>query len=240
MILTAHQPVYLPWLGLFHKIALCERYCVLDVAQYQVNDVNNRNKIKTHDGPLWLTVPVESRNHLRRQIRDARIASHGWERKHVASMRMAYARAPYLNEYLPPIEAILAKRHAFLTELNTELLVLFMRLLDLERPVVFASDLDPAGAKSLLLLDLCAKLGADRFVFGALGREYADLTAFEAAGVTPYFQAYRHPEYRQRHGPFVPYLSIVDLLFNEGPRSRDIVLAGNATRADVRGLSSES
>ena len=64
MILTAHQPVYLPWLGLFHKIALADQFCIFDIAQYQRKDFNNRNKIKTHTGPIWLSVPVESKDHF--------------------------------------------------------------------------------------------------------------------------------------------------------------------------------
>ena len=231
MILTAHQPVYLPWLGLFHKIALAEQYCVLDVAQYQTNDYNNRNKIKTHAGPLWLSVPVEQRDHLQHDIRDARIVHNGWARKHVASMRMAYARAPFVADYLPELEAVLMKRHAFLVELNAETLRLLLHWLEIERPIVFASDLELRGKKSELLIDLCGKLGADHFVFGAQGRDYADTAAFAAAGVRPYFQDYQHPEYRQLHGAFVPALSVVDLLFNEGPRSREIVLVGNVARA---------
>jgi hypothetical protein len=230
MILTAHQPVYLPWLGLFHKIALAESYCVLDTVQYQTNDVNNRNKIKTQSGPIWLTVPVDSKDHLKKCIRDTRIVHNGWERKHLKSMQMAYAKAPYLTDYFPELEAIIVNRHDYLTELNTEILRLFLRYLDIERPITFASQLELAGTKSELLIDMCAKLGADHFIFGALGRDYADIAAFQAAGVEPHFQDYHHPEYRQQHGPFEPYTSVIDLLFNEGPRSRDILMAGNLSR----------
>ena len=65
IILSAHQPVYLPWLGLFHKIALADIFCVFDIVQYQRKDFNNRNKIKTSAGPICLTVPVKSSGRLK-------------------------------------------------------------------------------------------------------------------------------------------------------------------------------
>jgi hypothetical protein len=80
---------------------------------------------------------------------------------------------------------------------------------------------------------MCRQLKADVYIFGSQGRDYADVGKFLAAGVEPYFQDYRHPTYGQLHGKFLPYMSAIDLLFNEGPRSRDILLSGNDTRADV-------
>ena len=52
MILTAHQPVYLPWLGLFHKIALADEFVFFDQVQYLPKDWMNRNKIKTQIGSI--------------------------------------------------------------------------------------------------------------------------------------------------------------------------------------------
>src|SRR5258708_4212120 len=119
MILTAHQPVYLPWLGLFHKIALADLFCYFDIAQYQTRD------------------------------------------------------------------------------LNLEMLRFFLRCLDIETPIVKASDYEFAGAKSDLVLDMCVKLGAELYIFGAQGRNYADSDKFRSRGVEPCFQQYNHPSYRQ-------------------------------------------
>ena len=86
MILTAHQPVYMPWPGLFHKIFLADMFCMFDIAQYQTKDYNNRNKIKTNVGELWLTVPVESKDHYNKKICDIRIINNGWNKKHLKSI----------------------------------------------------------------------------------------------------------------------------------------------------------
>ena len=230
MILTAHQPVYLPWLGLFHKIALADLFCYFDIAQYQTKDFNNRNKIKTHSGEIWLSVPVESKNHFEKSVGDIRIVQDGWQRKHYKSISMAYQKAPYFRDYIEQFEEVLtAQSFETLSALNLAVLRLAMRNLEISTPIVKASDYAFQGVKSDLVLDMCVQLKADVYIFGAQGRDYADVERFRARGVAPYFQDYRHPQYRQLHGEFKPYMSVIDLLFNEGPRSREIVMSGNDT-----------
>lgn len=227
MILTAHQPVYIPWLGLFHKIALADMFCIFDIAQYQTKDYNNRNKIKTNTGPIWLSVPVESKDHFQKKLCDIRVINNGWNRKHLKSIQLAYQKAPYYKEYIEPVARILQSDYAFLTDLNTDILRCFLAALGMSVPVVKASDYDFAGAKSDLVLDMCVKLKANQYIFGAQGRNYADVQSFQSQGIGVTFQDYVHPVYRQLHGEFVPYMSLLDLLFNEGPASYSIMMSGN-------------
>lgn len=232
MILTAHQPVYLPWLGLFHKIALADRFCIFDIAQYQTKDFNNRNKIKTHTGPIWLSVPVESKNHFSKTLTDIRIVNDGWNRKHFKSIDMAYRKAPYYRDYIGEIERILLGRtYERLAELNFATLDFGLRSLGIEVPIVTASSYQFRGQKSDLVLDMCKQLGASTYIFGALGRDYADRQSFASAGVDARFQDYQHPSYPQIHGAFEPYMCVLDLLFNVGPDSRRVLMSGNASSA---------
>ena len=227
MILTAHQPVYLPWLGLFHKIALADMFCVFDIAQYQTKDYNNRNKIKTNAGPIWLSVPVESKDHFQKKICDIRIVNNGWNRKHLKSIQLAYQKAPYYKDYIGPLEQILQTKFDYLTDLNTAILRCFLDALGIAVPIVKASDYDFTGYKSDLVLDMCIKLKADHYIFGAQGKNYARVETFDERNVGLTFQDYVHPTYGQLHGAFEPYMSLVDLLFNEGPASRAILMSGN-------------
>lgn len=227
MILTAHQPVYLPWLGLFHKMYLAEHFCLFDIAQYQTKDYNNRNKIKTASGDLWLSVPVESSDHFQKRVCDIRIINNGWRRKHSKSIQLNYSKAPFYKDYFDPLVAIIQADHVFLSDLNLEMLCFLMGALGFYRPITRASDYEFAGTKSDLVLDMCVKLGASTYIFGAQGRNYADVASFEGRAIQVVFQHYVHPTYRQQYGAFVPYLSVIDLLFNEGPKSLDILLGGN-------------
>jgi len=234
VILTAHQPVYLPWLGLFHKIALADLFCYFDIAQYQTKDYNNRNKIKTHSGEIWLSVPVESKDHFEKTVGDIRIVQNGWQRKHFKSIQLSYQKTAYYGDYIEGLEAVLVGQlFETLSELNLKMLRFLMNCLGLKTPIVKASDYAFQGAKSDLVLDMCLQLKADVYIFGAQGRTYADVEKFRASGVEPCFQDYRHPVYRQLHGEFLPYLSVIDLLFNEGPNSHQTLLSGNVTRAEL-------
>jgi hypothetical protein len=237
MLLSAHQPVYLPWLGLFHKIALADLFCFFDIAQYQTKDFNNRNKIKTHSGDIWLSVPVESKNHFGKSVGEIRIVQDGWQRKHLKSISMAYKKAPYFENYIGELETILTSQSLeTLSALNLAILRFATRSLEIATPIVKASDYDFKGAKSDLVLDMCVQLKADTYIFGAQGRDYADVENFRTSGVEPYFQDYHHPQYRQLHGEFKPYMSVIDLLFNEGPDSRTILMSGNDTREHLARL----
>ncbi len=233
MILSAHQPAYLPWLGMFHKIAVSDVFCIVDTVPYSRYDFINRNRIKTAAGPLWLTVPVKRGGWAAGRICDLRICENGWHRKHISSILQAYRRAAYFQDYAGELTAILGKRRAFLSELTSDLLRLVLRWLAIDTRLVVASDYDFAGRKSEYVVDMCRKLGATSLLFGSHGREYADKKVFEQAGVAIFFQKYHHPVYGQLYGDFIPRLSIIDLLFNEGPRSREILLSGNELYANT-------
>lgn len=232
MILTAHQPVYLPWLGLFHKIALADEFVSFNQVQYQPKDWNNRNKVKTNAGAIWLSVPVKRSGYLDKTISDIEIDnSLPWARKHWRTLHLNYHRAPYFSRYADFFEEVYVRREwSRLVELNEFMLAWFLDTLGLKRKLRSAAEYRFQGVKSDLVLDMCRQLGASTYIFGALGKDYADVAKFRAQGVEPYFQDYAHPEYPQQHGAFVSHLGIVDLLFNCGPTSLDIIMAGNPTR----------
>ena len=228
MILTAHQPVYLPWLGLFHKIALADLFCYFDIVQYQRKDYNNRNKIKTSNGELWLSVPVESKNHLSKNVSKILIVQDNWVKKHLKSIELNYKKTPFFKDYFPELQSILINDSKdSLGYLNLKLLEYFMECLKIDTPIVKASDCSFEGIGSDLVLDMCVKLGADNYIFGEQGKNYADVKAFKEAEIVVEFQNYIHPVYRQMGRDFLPYMSIIDLLFNEGDKSYEILMSNN-------------
>lgn len=230
MIVSAHQPAYLPWLGLFDKIARSDAFCILDTAQFSSGDFINRNRLKSPRGAIWLTVPVHAKNHM--PICDVRIRGDGWRRKHLATLEHCYFKAPFFHRYAPEIAVVLERSHASLRELTVELLRVLLAQLGIGTRLVFASDYDFAGKKSEYLLNMCRGLGATAYISGVRGRNYLDAAAFFAEGIGVEFQNYRHPVYRQRFGAFVPNLSVLDLLFNVGPRSLDVLLGAGSPEGE--------
>jgi hypothetical protein len=228
MILTAHQPSYLPWIGLFHKIYLAEQFCLYDDVQYTKKDFVSRNYIKTANGPILLSVPVKSKNHRDKLLSDVEILDNGWSVKHIKTIELNYAKAPYFSRYFDEIAHLIsAHRTGTLTKLNHSLTVFFLNSLGIQRKIHLASDLNLIGNKSERIIDMCQKLQADNYVFGKLGQSYADLESFRSSDIKIFFQDYQHPIYPQIHEDFVPNLSIIDLLFNMGPDSLEIILSGN-------------
>lgn len=235
MILTAHQPVYLPWLGLFHKIALADKFIIFDQVQYVPKDYISRNLIKTAHGQLLLTVPVFTRGYLNKVIAEIEINNNErWARKHWKSILINYKQAPYFKNYADFFEYVYTHEWKYLTELNSYMLKFFLKKLGINVPVEHAGSYDFKGVKSDLVLDMCSQLGADIYIFGALGKDYADVEKFKKAGVKLIFQSYNNPNYTQLHGKFLPNMSVVDLLFNEGPKSLEIIMSNNLSKQDLK------
>lgn len=238
MILTAHQPVYLPWLGLFHKIALADSFCIFDDVQYLKKDWNNRNQIKTNSGLLMLTVPVLTSGYREKTLREMKINnSVDWRKKHWNSIYLSYKKAPFFNLYSGFFEDLYKKEWENLTELNNYILFYLLDVLNLKPKIYYAHELNFKGYKSDLVLDMCLKLKADTYIFGKLGKDYADSNSFEKKGVMLYFQDYNNPVYPQQYGKFEPYCSIIDLLFNVEKKSvLDIIMSGNIKKDQLKNI----
>jgi len=233
IILTAHQPVYLPWLGLFHKIALSDIFCHFDIVQYQRKDFNNRNKINTANGPIWLSVPVKSSGRFDCLISDIKIVNNEWIRKHLKSIELNYKKTEFFDRYMPVISQILLSRHDNLVDLNYDLLIFGLESLGIKTKIIKASDYQFLGLKSDLVLDMCVQLKADIYIFGEQGQNYADIEKFNHNGVLPYFQSYNHPTYAQKNKNFEPFMSFIDLLFNHGDDSLEIIMSRNVSTEEI-------
>jgi len=234
MILTAHQPVYLPWLGLFHKIALAETFVYFDQVQYLPKDWMNRNKIRTKSGSIWLTVPV-----LRKGYRDLKTSeieinnSINWQKKHFRSISLNYKKSPYFENYIPFFEDVYSRKWKFLGDLNEYMLKWFLDELGIKVNFLNSNDFKFQGEKSSLILDMCKELNASTYIFGMLGKDYADVQEFEKNNIGLIFQNYNHPKYSQLYREFISYMSVIDLLFNHGPKSLEIILSNNISQKSI-------
>ena len=142
-------------------------------------------------------------------------------------------KTPYFEQYFHGLKKILDTPYQYLVDLNFDILVYTLDALDINTKIVKASNYSFGGSKSELVLDMCIQLNADTYIFGEQGKNYADANSFNNKGISLYFQSYNHPVYNQPKGEFLPYMSILDLLFNEGEKSRDILLLDNATKQNV-------
>ncbi|MBW2340006.1 MAG: WbqC family protein [Deltaproteobacteria bacterium] len=197
-------------------------FVIYDDVQYTKRDWRSRNRIKTQSGPLWLSVPVLSKDRRGQLISEAMIVyDTAWNLKHAESISAAYARARYFQDYFPSIKEILGKNHKYLIDLNMELIVCFKDVLNIKANIVYSSALKVDGNSTERLVNICVELGAREYLSGDAGRNYIEEDQFMERGIKVKYHNYKHPEYPQLFGGFVPHLSVVDLLFNCGPESLD-------------------
>lgn len=231
MIAAIHQPNYLPWLGYFYKIASCQSFIFLDNVQYTKNSFINRNQIKTPNGPQWLTVDVLTRGHPEQKIKDVKTNNQvTWARNHWKAIHLNYAKAPYFNHYKDLLENVYNQSWDSLSLLNQRLIEIMVKILHITNiQFIQASSLKAEGESTELLINICKEVGADTYLSGFGGYKYMDEYSMKEAVINVVKYDFIHPVYRQQWGDFLPNMSILDLIFNEGENSLEILKAGKRT-----------
>lgn len=229
MIVSINQPAYLPWLGYFHRIATSDIHIVLDHVQFEKNSVVNRNRIRTKQGWIWLTVPLRTKGRFGDLGIDRVEINNGvdWKRKHWRSLCLNYGSAPHYDAHAELLRDIYAREWTTLSDLLRAMLPRFLECLGIRTQIVYSSTMEVTGKKSELILNLCRLAKADVYLSGSLGREYLDEEAFRRSNIAVAYQEYRHPTYSQVFRGFEPNMSVVDLIFNEGAASSSILMSGN-------------
>ena len=222
MILAAHQPVFLPWPGLFHKAVHSDCLVLLDDVQFsRGRSWLNRNRLKNEDGELWLTVPVLKKGRGLQVIRRVEIQNDkGWRKKHLRSIQQNYVHAPYFADYFEAIETIYRSGHSLLSELNIDLINFFADALSLKTRLLRQSELGVIGKGTDLIVKICEHVGADRFLTFPMAEKHMDLDAMRNHGIEPVWANFHPPVYPQLWGDFIYNLSALDLLLNCGPNTR--------------------
>jgi hypothetical protein len=218
LIVSGHQPNYLPWLGFFDKMSSSDLFIIEDDIQFERQGFTNRNKIKTVDGVRWLTVPVRHVNSALK-IRDVEISNEGepaWASRHWLTLKHSYCKAPYWRDYSSFFEDTYKRKWVRLIDLNMHLIRGIMQFLDVKTPLVMGSALGVSGRKNELIIAQCKAVGADTQLAGIGGKGYINPKRFEEEGIKLCFQNFEQPLYPQLHGQFASNLSVVDFLFCSG------------------------
>ncbi len=229
MKISIMQPTYLPWLGYFELMNRADRFVLLDNVPFSKQSHQQRNKIKTHQGTLMLTVPVMHK--LGQLITDAEIDNRtSWIQKHWRSIQFAYQKAPFWSQFSPALAKIYGKTWTRLGDLNIALIRCLKEILGISTDVLLASELDAQTDEKIeRLLNICKKLNGTLYYSPNGAREYLmkGIDFFSENGIQIEFQNFQHPVYPQLHGEFVPKLSVLDIIFNAGPRSLEIINEGS-------------
>lgn len=226
MKISINQPAYIPWLGYFDRIANSDVHIVLDHVQFEKNSMINRNKIATKNGPLMLTIPIETSGKFGDlSINIVQISSNkSWMKKHWNSIFFNYKHAKYFEDYATELEKFyLLENNLLLNDFLKNQLGFLLRCLGINTPILYSSEMNIKEKKSDLILEICKKIKATHYLSGPFGRDYLNIDDFYQSNINVEFQNYIHPQYQQFTEFFISNLSILDLLFHHGNDSLNIL-----------------
>jgi hypothetical protein len=231
------QPSYLAWRGYFDLVRRADVFVFYDDVQYDKHSWRNRNRIKTPQGSQWLTIPVLAKGNITNNLllKDIRCAqTQDWARKHAAAIRQSYARAPFFDAYWPLVEPLFREPPELLCDVSIESTIRLAGLLGISGTrFVRSSELGIDGGRTERLVSILRHLGADRYLSGPSARAYIEEDRFRDAGIDLEYMVYDYPEYAQLHPPFDGAVSVLDLLFMQGPRAGAWIWGTEAERRAI-------
>jgi len=229
MIISINQPAYIPWLGYYERIVNSDLHIVLNHVQFEKNSFINRNKILTKHGSTWLTIPSTRSNNEKRIHEYTTINNKKWINAHLKTLNQNYLKTKYFKKYFEEIQKILTNsiNEENLFQIINNMNLFLLKELDINTKIEYSNELSIESKKSELILDICNHFKSKTYLSGINGKEYLELDDFNKNGIEVLFQNYKHPEYYQSTNKFHPYLSVLDLLFNEGKNSLQIIKQGS-------------
>jgi len=213
------QSNYIPWKGYFDLIHMVDEFVLFDTAQYTRNDWRNRNRIKTRTGLAWLSIPVKNR--FKQTIQEAEVNDPLWNERHWKTLIQHYSRARYFQMYRSRFEELYRGcDEKLLSRLNHRFLTAICEILGIKTRISWSSQYPEIENRTERLVQWCKLLNANEYLTGPAAKEYIDENRFARAGIKLRYMDYSgYPEYGQLYPPFDHAVSIVDLIFNEGPNT---------------------
>ena len=213
------QSSYIPWKGYFDLIGFADEFILYDDRQFTRRDWRNRNRIKTPQGPRWLTVPVAAKGRYTQRIDETVVSDPQWAVRHWRTLVHAYRPAAAFEEYGPRLAEVYSELGDTdrLSAINRRLIEAVCDLLGIETILRWSTEYGGSGSKTERLVSLCTAAGATVYLSGPSARAYIDERLFDEAGIRLEYVDYTgYAEYPQLHPPFEHSVSILDLIFNAG------------------------
>lgn len=214
------QSNYIPWKGYFDLINSVDEFILYDTAQYTKNDWRNRNKIKTPNGIKWITIPVKQEK-LGQLIQETVIQEDFWKKKHWNMLTHNYSKTKYFKEYKPIFEKLyLDNNEVYLSKINYSFIKEICEILNINTKIRWSSEFNLVDGVTEKLISICQQCEASEYLSGPAAKDYFDMELAHVNNIKVEWMDYNnYPQYNQRNGDFEHGVSILDLIFNEGPNS---------------------
>ena len=218
--ITIQQPEYFPWLVYFNKMFLVDEIVFLDDVQFKKRYFENRNKIRTNDGWMWISTPVLTKGRYKQKIMNVEIDnSQLWQKKIIKALMLNYQKSKFWYKYEKELCELIMRPYNKLIDFNFSIILFIMKKLNINNNYCFSSSLNIKSSGSQLILDICKKMNANIYLSGDKGVDYLNKNDFKKNHIKIVYHNFKHPEYKQLREPFISHMSFVDLLFNYGPDS---------------------
>ena len=213
------QSNYIPWKGYFDMINMVDEFILYDDMQFTRRDWRNRNKIKTSNGLAWLTIPVEVKGKYFQKINETKITDKDWGKQHWNSIRHSYSKCPFFADYKNIFEELYVNcDEELLSFINYRFIIVINKILGITTKISWSNDYELVDGKTERLVGLCKSAGATDYLSGPAAKDYIVEDFFEKENIKLHWMDYSgYPEYDQKYPPFEHGVSILDLIFNEGP-----------------------
>jgi hypothetical protein len=221
------QSSYIPWKGYFDMINMVDEFIFYDDMQYTRRDWRNRNRIQTSGGIKWLSIPVKVKGKYSQKINEAEISDKKWNIRHWKSIKHNYSRAKYFHYYRNFFEELfLGCNEKMLSHINYRFISSINRLLGITTALSWSNDYKVSGGKTERLINICKYIGATEYISGPAAKGYIDMGLFHAENIAITWMNYtNYPRYSQLFTPFEHQVSIIDLIFNEGPNLKKYMMS---------------
>lgn len=225
------QPNYLPWIGYFEQILYSDVFIFLDNVQFPKREWCNRNRILNNGKAMWLTVPIV-KTAQDTKICDIKISHQDdWITGHIKSLTYSYKKSPFYPNVFPLITNILQKKHEYIANLNIEFVENICKYLGIKTELKRASQKSYSSKRTDLLRDICKEHKITHYYTSLGSKVYLDKESqiLEKERIEIEYQNYEPQEYIQHNSKdFIPYLSIIDLLFNLSKEEALVVIKTGA------------
>lgn len=221
------QSNYIPWKGVFDMMNKVDTFVFFEDVDFTKRDWRIRNKIKTPEGEIWLTIPVKKASRGTKIYEIQISQEENWQEKHYKTITQYYKKAKYFEEYKWLLDKIyLEKKWKNLSEFNIFSNILIAKELGIKTEFINSKDLKTSGTKDDKLIEICEKLEGNYYLSGPAAKDYINNEKFKNKNINLAYIKYEYPEYKQLYGEFNHYLSIFDVLFNCGKDAQNYIFTG--------------
>lgn len=217
--ISISQPMLFPWYGMFEQILISDIFIFYNDVQFSKGSFVNRVQIKTSDGIKWLTIPLKKFS-LGAKINEIEINDEkDWKNSHIEFLKNTYKMHPYKNDVLEIVRKVYDTPTKNLYLISQKSISEILKYLGIKKEFQNSFNLKNDFSGSERVYEIVKHYNSKCYITGHGAKNYLNHSYFQQNNIDVQYMSYSLSKYNQRLGEFTPYVSILDLIANEGKNS---------------------